>query len=125
MIGSTRNLRVYVSTKPTDLRKGYDGLYAIARDVLVEDPLSGHLFLFVSRNRKRAKVLFFDGTGLCIYMKRLEQGRFAAPWKRAKNGRMALTLSELTLFMEGSEQVLHTQLSPKVFVPGRVFRPSK
>ena len=122
MIGSTRNLRVHVSTEPCDLRRGYDGLYAIARDVLSEDPLSGHLFLFVSRSRKRAKVLFFDGTGLCIYMKRLEVGLFSAPWKRGRGERMTLTMSELALFMEGSEQVLHASLSPKVFAPGRVFR---
>jgi len=62
--------------------------------------LDGDLFLFVSRDRKRAKVLYFDGTGLCLLAKRLERGQFAAPWKQR---RKEMTLSELALFIEGSE----------------------
>ena len=76
-------MRVYAPTAPTDLRKGYDGLSAIVRESLGRDPTSGDLFLFVSRNRIRAKVLLWDGTGLCVFAKRLEQGRFAALWERS------------------------------------------
>ena len=117
MIGTTRNVRVFVCTQPIDLRRGYDGLFALARDVLEHDPLSGHAFLFVSRNRKRCKVLIYDGTGLCIFMKRLEHGRFVAPWSRATGNVVEMTISELALFIEGSKAVLRTPLSPRVVFP--------
>jgi transposase len=116
MLGSTRNIHVYALAEPCDLRKGYDGLYALTRDVLEQDPLSGHAFLFVSRNCKRAKVLHYDGTGLCIYMKRLEEGCFVAPWDRTDDTSIHFTISELALFLEGSKAV-RKNLSPKVFKP--------
>ena len=116
MIGSTRNVRVYASPEPCDMRKGYDGLFALARDLVRQDPLSGHLFLFVAKNRKRAKVLLYDGTGLCIYQKRLEVGRFVAPWERVSA--QTMTVSELALFLEGSKAV-RAVLSPAVFAPQR------
>jgi len=115
VIGSTRNLVVYARSEPTDMRKGYDGLFAIVREVLGHDPLSGHLFLFVSRNRKRAKVLLWDGTGLCIYMKRLERGRFVATWDRPGAHSIQMTVSELALFLEGSKAV-REKLSPRVLL---------
>ena len=64
MIGSTRHVAVYAYTQPTDMRKSFDGLAALVTQGLQRDPLGGDLFLFVSRNRKRAKVLLFDGTGV-------------------------------------------------------------
>ncbi len=59
------------------MRKHYDGLYALVVSEMKADPLSGDLFLFTNRRRTRAKVLLWDGTGLCLYQKRLERGRFA------------------------------------------------
>tara|TARA_B100000959_G_scaffold286158_1_gene363616 strand:+ start:432 stop:794 length:363 start_codon:yes stop_codon:yes gene_type:complete len=116
MIGSTRNLKVFIHSRPTDLRKGYDGLFALVRDVLKCDPLSGHIFLFVSRNRRRCKALHWDGTGLAIYMKRAEDFLFVAPWERcATNGSCEMTTVELALFLQGSKAV-RTSLSPKPFV---------
>ena len=79
MIGSTRNLRVWAYPAPADLRKGYDGLYGLVVSELGRDPLSGDCFLFTNRVRTRAKVLVWDGTGLCIYQKRLERNRFPLP----------------------------------------------
>jgi transposase len=108
VIGSSRNVSVFAAPEPTDMRKGYDGLFAMARDVIRIDPLSGHVFLFVAKNRKRAKVLLWDGTGLCIYQKRLERGRFVAPWNRPS---LTMTTSELALFLEGSKAV-RANLSP-------------
>ena len=105
MIGSTRNIKVFACAHPTDLRKGFDGLYALARDVLKQDPLSGHAFVFVSRNQRRCKVLTYDGTGLCIFMKRIERGQFVAPWERATESTIEMTMSELALFLEGSKAV--------------------
>ncbi len=111
MIGSTRNLRVFAYSSPADLRKGFDGLYGIVMAELGRDPLDGDCFLFVNRARSRAKVLLWDGTGLCIYMKRLEQGHFACLWERSGPS-LELTMSELTLFLEGSQMVGRISLSP-------------
>ena len=115
MIGSTRTLRVWAYPEPADLRAGYDGLSALVTRQLGRDPLSGHLFIFQNRTRTRAKVLLWDGTGLCIYQKRLEQGRFACLWK--DRGAIELTMSELALFLEGSRALERVQLSPAAFVP--------
>lgn len=109
MIGSTRSVRVFAYSAPADMRKGFDGLYGLVVDQLKHDPLSGDLFLFVSGNRKRAKVLMWDGTGLCLYAKRLEKGRFAHVWSEAA---AELTVAELQLFLEGSALVGKIRISP-------------
>lgn len=119
MIGSTRQVTVYAFGAPVDLRKGFDGLSALVTQGLKRDPLSGDLFVFVSRTRKRAKVLLWDGTGLCIYAKRLEQGRFACLWRDAGKAMLKLTLNELQLFLEGSALVGRVALSPPIFSLGR------
>ena len=116
MIGSTRQLAVYAYTMPVDMRKGYDGLSALVSLGLERDPLSGDLFLFVSRDRRRAKVLVWDGTGLCVYAKRLEQGRFASVWRDEGRRPLRLTMSELSLFLEGSTLIGKISLSPAQFV---------
>ena len=88
------------------------------RAELERDPLDGDCFLFVNRARSRAKVLLWDGTGLCIYMKRLEQGRFACLWETGKDRvSVELTMSELALFLEGSEMVGRIPLSPTQIRP--------
>lgn len=115
MIGTTRQVRVFACTHPVDMRKGFDGLSGIVTNDLGRDPLSGELFLFTNRTRKRAKVLMWDGTGLCIYAKRLEQGRFASLW-RETTASVTLTTSELALFLEGSALVGRVVLSPAPFV---------
>lgn len=74
--------------------------------------LTGDMFLFVSRDRTRAKVLYFDGTGLCVWAKRLERGRFAPVWQRSSKASVEMTPSELALFVEGSESVGRMPLSP-------------
>jgi transposase len=117
MIGSTRNLRVFAYAAPADLRKGFNGLHALVVSELGRDPLSGDCYLFVNRAATRTKVLIWDGTGMCIYMKRLEQGRFARLWERSCERSVELTLSELALFLEGSDWVGRISLSPKEFMP--------
>ena len=112
MIGSTRQVAVYAYGAPVDMRKGFNGLNA-----LVRDPLAGDFFVFANRTRKRAKVLLWDGTGLCIYAKRLEQGRFACLWRDPSTSTpLRLTMSELQLFLEGSALVGRVPLSPAPFV---------
>lgn len=113
MIGSTRSVRVFAYTVATDMRKGMDGLYGLVTGLLAKDPLSGDLFLFVSRDRKRAKVLLWDGTGLCLYAKRLERGRFAKLWAGEEESTLELTMSEMSLFLEGSRLVGKVAVSPQ------------
>ena len=116
MIGSTRQVTVWAYGAPADLRKGFDGLSALVTLTLERDPLSGDCYLFVNATRKRAKVLLWDGTGLCIYAKRLEHGRFACLWRDAAARAVQLTMSELQLFLEGSTLVGRMPLSPPPFV---------
>jgi transposase len=111
-MGSTRNLKVFAYPSPTDLRCGFEGLYGLVEMHLKRDPLSGDCFLFTNRDRTRAKVLMWDGTGLCIYHKRLERGRFACLWREKESGYCALTMTELALFLEGSKLVGNIQISP-------------
>lgn len=115
MIGAGRAGRVFVFGEPCDMRKQYDSLGALVRQQMGRDLLSGDLFLFVGRNRRRAKVIWFDGTGLCLLAKRLEKGRFAAVWERRE--RCELTVSELALFIEGAEIVGRVALSPPRWSP--------
>ena len=113
MIGSTRQVHVHAYAAPVDLRKGFEGLGAIVRQECGRDLLEGDLFLFVSRKRRRAKVLYFDGTGLCLFVKRLARGRFAALWRAGTERTVALTTTELQLFLEGSTLVGRVELSPR------------
>lgn len=112
MISLARGIRVYAYAAPSDMRKGYEGLSALVRQDLGRDPLSGDLYLFCNRLRHRAKVLHWDGTGLCIYAKRLEKGRFACLWREGQRNELTLSESELRLFLEGSQLVGRVALSP-------------
>jgi transposase len=103
---------VYAYAEPVDMRKGFDGLSALVTAGLQRDPLNGDAYIFVSRDRVRAKVLHWDGTGLCIYAKRLERGRFARLWRDEGETPVTLTVSELDLFLDGSTIVGHVALSP-------------
>jgi transposase len=94
------------------MRKGFEGLSALVREGLGRDPLSGDLYLFTNRLRHRAKVLHWDGTGLCLYAKRLERGRFAALWRDDGRHELELSDSELRLYLEGSQLVGRMMLSP-------------
>lgn len=114
-----RSLRVYGFPRAADLRKGFDGLSGLVRAALGREPTSGDLYLFVSRDRIRAKVLLWDGTGLCVYSKRLEEGRFAKLWERTRDGRIELTATELGLFLEGCREVGRQTLSPPAIDPRR------
>lgn len=120
IFGGGRRLRVFALTRPTDLRKSFDTLSEVVRAELGADPLSGDLYLFVNASCTRAKVLLWDGTGLCVFQKRLERSRFAAPWKRADDGVITMTTNELALFLEGSKLAFIGALSPDTVEPKRV-----
>ena len=79
MLSFTGGLRVFVALEPCDMRKGYEGLAGLVETSLRENLQSGALFVFGNRRRTRLKTLYFDGTGLWLLSKRLEQGRFSWP----------------------------------------------
>lgn len=79
MISLPGSVKIFVSTAPTDMRKSFDGLTALAETVISQSPTSGHLFLFINRTRDRLKILYWDRDGLAIWYKRLEQGTFQMP----------------------------------------------
>ena len=116
ILGTSRAIRVFAYPEPVDLRKGYDGLYGLVKTGLGRDPLSGDMFLFCSRRRHACKVLVWDGTGLCLFQKRLERGRFASLF-RDDGKSVQLTASELALFIEGCELVGRRTLSPGIVKP--------
>jgi len=117
ILGAGGRVRVYVYREPVDMRKAYDTLGALVEGAMKKSLLSGDVFVFIGRTRKRAKALYFDGTGLCLLCKRLETGHFAAPWKRPGEGPLALTMNELALLLEGSEHALRVRLSPEPYRP--------
>lgn len=110
-----RQVAVYAHRTPADMRKGFDSLCALVSEQLMRNPLNGDVYLFVSRDRIRTKVLHFDGTGLCLYVKRLERGRFATVWREAGAAPVTLTVSELDLFLDGSALVGRVALTPPAF----------
>ncbi|HEX7477321.1 MAG TPA: IS66 family insertion sequence element accessory protein TnpB [Polyangiales bacterium] len=99
MIGLPRSVKILVFTEPTDMRKGFDGLGALV-SAAGEDLYSGHLYVFVSRRRDRAKVLAFERGGFVLWYKRLEQGSFK-PLPPTPDGRVALDATQLTMLLDG------------------------
>lgn len=79
MLSFTGSLRIYLAVQPCDMRKSFNGLYALVIDRLKDDPLSGALFVFTNKRRNRLKILYYDRTGLWILAKRLERGTFTWP----------------------------------------------
>jgi transposase len=81
------------------MRKGFDGLSALAEKVLKQNPYCGHLFVFRGRRGDLIKVIWFDGQGACLFSKRLEKGRFV--WPSAKDGKLSLTPAQMSMLLEG------------------------
>jgi transposase len=92
-------VRVLVATKPVDFRKGVNGLAALVQEQLKGNPFSGTIYCFRSKRADRVKLIFWDGTGLCLFSKRLEEGKFR--WPRVQDGVMRLSAAQLTAFVEG------------------------
>ena len=94
-------VRVHLYGQPVDMRRSYDGLYAIARAAFAGDPTGGDLYVFVNRRGSQMKVLYFDRSGWCVWAKRLEAGVFVADWRRG--GTRAIDSTQLKLLLEGIE----------------------
>ena len=98
---SSSGLRVWLYAKPADMRKSYNGLSALVKHTLGDNPLSGNLFVFVNSRRTQMKILYFDRTGYAIWSKRLEQGQFVI---HDKGGvKQLLSFAELQCLLEGIE----------------------
>ena len=99
MIGPTGAVRVMVATKPVDFRKGAEGLAALVRETMAADPFSGAVYVFRAKRADRIKLVFWDGTGLCLFAKRLEDGIFR--WPKIENGVLKLSAAQLSALLEG------------------------
>jgi transposase len=94
--------RILLACGATDLRKSFEGLSDVVRHRFQEDPLSGHLFVFANRGRTRLKLLYWDGTGLWVMAKRLQQGTFSWPQTtEAETGALRIVAEELALLLGG------------------------
>jgi len=92
-------IRVHLYGQPVDMRKSFDGLYALTRHQLGQDPLSGDLFVFISRRAIQVKILYFDRSGFCVWSKRLESGCFISNWSAVRSCEM--DWMRLKLLLEG------------------------
>ena len=99
MIGPGTGVRVYLACGATDMRKGIEGLAALAQDVLRQKAASGAVFAFRGKRGDRLKLLHWDGQGFCLYYKVLERGRF--PWPTTQDGAVRLTSAQLSMLWEG------------------------
>lgn len=99
MITVPPGLRIVVASEPIDFRKGLDGMIAVVQRHLFCDPFGGDLFIFRSKRSDRIKIVAWDGSGLILFYKRLEQGRFI--WPPIRQGTMSLTAAQLAMLLEG------------------------
>ena len=99
MIGPSGSVRVLVATKPVDFRKGAEGLAAVVRETIRTDPFSGVVYVFRAKRADRIKLLFWDGSGVVLVAKRLENGHFR--WPTIRDGVMRLSAGQLQALLEG------------------------
>ena len=99
MIGPTGAVRVIVATRPVDFRKGAEGLAALVREEMKTDPFSGSVYVFRAKRADRVKLIFWDGTGMCLFAKRLEDGAFR--WPNIQDGIMRLSAAQFSALLEG------------------------
>ena len=99
MFGLSAAVRVYLAKDPADMRKSFDGLFALVAGPLALDPLSGHLFVFLNKRRDRIKILYWYRDGLAVCAKRLEKGTFRVP--QATAGRIEMTTTDLAALLAG------------------------
>jgi transposase len=98
MIALPAGTHIWVACGVTDMRKGFDSLAMVAQEVVKQSPRSGHVFVFRGRRADRLKILWWDGTGLCLYAKRMERGRFV--WPVTQAGTVRLTPAQLSMLCE-------------------------
>jgi len=103
MLAFPAAIKIYVAVQPVDMRKQFNGLWSAAQEQLQEDPKSGAVFAFINKERTRLKLLYWDGTGVWVLAKRLEQGRFSWPAASDDRAKLALAPEALALLVGGVE----------------------
>ena len=101
MLMLASNVRVYLASEPVDMRKSFNGLLTVTTQTLKADVYTGSLFIFSNRKRNRLKILYWDGSGLWVFAKRLEQGRFSWPKGLQSRKKVSLTAEALQLLLSG------------------------
>ena len=101
MFGLSHSVRVFLAVEPVDLRKSFNGLHGVVLDRLKEDPCSGALFVFTNKRRNRIKTLYWDGSGMWVAIKRLEQGCFTWPKGIVENEKLEFAPEALALLLDG------------------------
>lgn len=101
MLTFAANMRIYLHARPTDMRKSFDGLCAVVRNVLGADPLDGSLFLFVNRRGDRLKALWWDRDGLALFYKRLEAGTFELLGGDGESAAVEIDAAQLAMLLGG------------------------
>lgn len=99
MIGPSGTVKVMVATAPVDFRKGSEGLAALVREEMKCEPFCGTVYVFRAKRADRVKLIFWDGTGLCLLAKRLEDGKFQ--WPKIQDGAIRLSAAQLSALLEG------------------------
>ncbi len=100
MLNFAATQRIYLAVEPVDMRKQFNGLWALASEKLREDPFNGSLFVFTNKGRDRLKILYWDGSGVWVLAKRLEKGRFS--WPQASGpAKIHLEPAALTMLLSG------------------------
>lgn len=105
MIHLPASVRVYLCLSPCDMRKSFDGLYALAAGAMGLDAMAGHLIVFANRRRDRVKILYWDRDGFAIWSKRLEEGTFAIPFATDETARSEISAQELAAILSGIDLV--------------------
>ena len=100
MLAFPAGFKIYLAVEAVDMRKQFNGLWALATERLKEDPLQGAVFAFTNGERNRLKLLYWDGTGVWVLAKRLEKGRFTWP-TGGTGGKLALQPEALTMLLAG------------------------
>jgi transposase len=118
VIGLAGGVRVMVATRPVDFRKGAEGLAARVREEMKSDPFSGAVYVFRAKRADRVKLVYWDGTGVCLFAKRLEDGKFR--WPNIQDSVMRLSAAELAALLEGLDwrRVHAARETPAPLQPG-------
>jgi transposase len=118
LMGSSHGSRIWLAAGFTDLRKGMDGLSALVQTALHESPYSGHIFVFRGRRGDKVKVLWHSGDGVCLFCKRLSDGKFV--WPQAQSGTVSMSAAQLSMLLEGIDWRRPKRSAPAPQDPDRV-----